>query len=46
MVHGIIVPASDARDLQAVELAELEDYQSAVGGSKQSTSSASAARCI
>lgn len=32
MVQGIIVPASDAEDMRAVELAGLEDYQRAVGG--------------
>ena len=32
MVQGIIIPASDAKNIQAVELADLEDYQRTVGG--------------
>lgn len=32
MVQGIIIPASDAEDMRAAALAQLEDYQRAVGG--------------
>ncbi|MDQ1175012.1 hypothetical protein QE430_003319 [Microbacterium testaceum] len=32
MVHGIVIPTSDAEDMRAIELAEVEDYQKAVGG--------------
>ena len=32
MVQGIIIPASDAEDIQDVKLAELEDYQRTIGG--------------
>ncbi|MEW1707324.1 DUF3846 domain-containing protein [Microbacterium sp. NPDC089190] len=32
MVQGIIIPASDAEDMRAIELKEVEDYQKAVGG--------------
>ncbi|MFS0712359.1 hypothetical protein ABC195_00640 [Microbacterium sp. 2P01SA-2] len=32
MVHGIYIPAADARDIEARDYTQLEDHQSAVGG--------------
>ncbi len=32
MVQGIIIPASNAKDMRTIELWEVEDYQKVVGG--------------